>query len=75
MKKQRLRRKALNNKKSKSVVIGVVLKELVLWDFSNNEDIIRHNAFELAKALQMHYNLTNFGPSSFGIDDENNHDI
>ena len=68
MKKQRLRHKASNKG---SIPVGYVLRELVLWEFSGNADIIRHNATELAKALQMHYNLTNFGPSSFGIDDGN----
>lgn len=50
--------------------VGMVITQLVLWDFSGNEDIIRHNATELAKALQMSYNLDNFGPASFGIEDE-----
>jgi hypothetical protein len=67
MKKQQLRHKA-----SKPVIlpVGRVIVELVLWDFSGDADIIRHNANELAKAIQMSYNLDNFGPSSFGMEDE-----
>jgi hypothetical protein len=67
MKKQQVKRTASN---LIYLPIGVVIRELVLWDFSGDEHIIRHNANELAKALQMSYNLDNFGPSSFGIDDE-----
>jgi hypothetical protein len=67
MKKQQVRRKAL---KPVSLPVGRVILELALWDFSGDEDIICHNANELAKALQMSYNLDNFGPSSFGIEDE-----
>lgn len=67
MKKQQLRHKA---SKPVTLPVGMVLVELVLWDFSGNADIIRHNANELAKAIQMSYNLNNFGPSSFGIEDE-----
>lgn len=46
------------------------MTELVVWTFTDNEDVIRHNANELAKALQMSYQLSNFGPSAFGIEDE-----
>lgn len=70
MKKQQVRRKAVKQKKKLILPIGVVVKELVLWDFSNNEDIIRHNANELARAIQMSYSLDHFGPASFGIEDE-----
>lgn len=69
-KKQQVRRKALKQKVQLILPIGVVVRELVLWDFSNNEDIIRHNASQLAIAIQMRYNLENFGPSSFGIEEE-----
>ena len=67
MKKQQLRHKA---SKPVTLPVGRVLIELALWDFSGNADIIRHNANELAKAIQMSYHLDNFGPSSFGIEDE-----
>ena len=67
MKKQQVRRKASN---SVILPVGRVIMELALWDFSGDADIIRHNANELAKALQMSYNLDNFGPSSFGMEDE-----
>jgi hypothetical protein len=67
MKKQTVRHTASSKG---SIPVGYVLRDLVLWDFSGNEDLVRHNATELAKALQMHYNLTNFGPASFGMEDE-----
>lgn len=67
MKKQQLRRNAI---KQVHLPVGVLIRDLVLWDFSQDEDIIRHNANELAKALQMSYNLENFGAASFGISEE-----
>ena len=66
MKKQQLRRKA----KQRTIPVGEVLVELIVWDFSQDEDLIRHTANELAKAINMHYNLSNFGPKSFGLPDE-----
>jgi hypothetical protein len=65
MKKQQLKRSA----KQRTVPVGEVLIELVVWDFSQDEDVIRHTANELAKAINMHYNINNFGPSSFGLED------
>lgn len=67
MKKQRLKR---NAQKKLILPEGYVVTELVVWTFTDNEDVIRHNANELAKALQMSYQLSNFGPSAFGIEDE-----
>lgn len=67
MKKQQLRR---NAQKKLILPEGVVVTELVLWVFTDDVDVIRHNANELAKAIQMSYQLSNFGPSAFGIDDE-----
>ena len=62
-KKQRLKNKETY------LPFGIVITDLVLWDFSGNADVIRHNANELAKALQMSYDLNNFGPHCFGIED------
>ena len=70
MKKQTLRRKAAKKKFIPKITPGRVVRELVLWEFSGNEDLIRHNAGELAKALLMSYNLDNFGPTSFGLEEE-----
>lgn len=67
MKKQQVKR---NAKKPVSLPEGRVVIDLVIWSFTDDEDIIRHNAEQLAKALQMSYQLSNFGPSAFGIDDE-----
>jgi hypothetical protein len=68
MKKQQVRHIA---SKPVCIPVGELIRELVLWDFSGDEHIIRHNANELAKALQMSYNLNNFGPSSFGMEEGN----
>lgn len=69
MKKQQVRHTA---SKPIYLPVGMVIRELVLWDFSGDEHVIRHNANELAKALQMSYNLDNFGPASFGMEEEEN---
>lgn len=69
MKKQQVKRTA---SKPIHLPVGVLVRELVLWEFSGDADIIRHNANELARALQMSYNLDNFGPASFGMEDEEN---
>lgn len=70
MKNQRVRHKASLKKFKGAIPIGIVLTEIVIWDFSGNEEIISHNAGELAKALLMTYQLNNFGPISFGLDDK-----
>ena len=67
MKKQPVRHIA---SKQITLPVGRIIVELVLWDFSGNADIIRHNANELANAIQISYRLNNFGPSSFGMEDE-----
>ena len=66
MKKQQLRR----NAKQRTIPVGEVLIDLAIWDFSEDEDLIRHTANELAKAINMHYNMNNFGPKSFGLSEE-----
>lgn len=63
------KKQQLKNKET-YLPFGTVITELVLWDFSGNADVIRHNANELAKALQMSYDLSNFGPNCFGIEEE-----
>jgi hypothetical protein len=65
MKKQQLKR----NAQKRNIPVGEVLIELAIWDFSEDEDLICHTANELAKALHMRYNLDNFGPTSFGLED------
>jgi len=70
MKKQQVRHKASINMNKPIRHVGRVVLELAIWDFSGNDDIISHNAGELAKALLMSYQLDHFSPSSFGIDDE-----
>lgn len=67
MKKQQVKRTA---SKPKAIPVGRLIRELVLWDFTQNEDVIRHNANELARAIQLGYNLENFGASSFGLSEE-----
>ena len=54
----------------KSVPVGRVVPELVIWDFSEDDVIIRHYAEQLARALELSYNLSNFGVKSFGLEEE-----
>jgi hypothetical protein len=49
---------------------GRVLLELVVWNFTQDEILIRHTADELAKAIQMHFHLNNFGTEAFGLGSE-----
>jgi len=49
---------------------GRVILELVIWDFSQDENVIRHTANELARAIQLSYSLSNFGTESFGLEGE-----
>lgn len=67
MKKKQNKR---NAKKLLNIPVGILITDLVLWDFSQDERIIRHNVDQLAKAIQLGYNLQNFGASSFGISEE-----
>lgn len=67
MKKQQVKRRAA---KPLILPIGQVITDLVLWDFSQDDDIIRHNANQLAHAIQLSYNLEHFGAASFGMSDE-----
>lgn len=67
MKKQRVKRNAVNKL---ILPVGTVMTDLVLWDFSQDEDVIRHNANQLAQAIQIGYNLRHFGAASFGISEE-----
>lgn len=66
MKKQRLRHTA---SKKPMRIIGKVIYELAVWDFSQDEELTRHIADQLGKALLMSYNMGNFGPQSFGLED------
>lgn len=50
--------------------VATVITDLCLWDFSGNEDVIRHNANELARAIQLSFQLEHFGLQSFGIPEE-----
>jgi hypothetical protein len=60
-------------KKQKSAPIniptGVVITDLVVWCFDDTEEIIRHTADQLAKAIQMSFSLSNFGPTAFGYEE------
>lgn len=63
MKKQ----KQKNTKVRRTLPVGVVITDLVLWTFTDNEEVIRHNVEELSKALLYSFHLDNFGPTSFGL--------
>lgn len=56
--------------KAKAIPVGRLLPELVIWSFNDDEEIVRHYAEQLAKAIQLSYNLSNFGLQSFGISEE-----
>jgi hypothetical protein len=66
----------MKNKKNKTkkvaiaVPIGVVLNELVIWEFSQDEAVICHLSEQLCRAMLLSYNLQNFGVASFGISEE-----
>jgi hypothetical protein len=70
MKKKKTQKNKATKNQPQYLPFGVVINELTLWVFSNDEDLIRHNANELAKALHMSYNLSNFGVSSFGLQED-----
>jgi hypothetical protein len=60
----------MKKKKAKAVPIGRLIPELVIWSFHDDEEIVRHYADQLAKAIQLSYNLSNFGVKSFGMSEE-----
>jgi hypothetical protein len=57
-------------KVTKNLPHGRVLLELVVWNFTQDEILIRHTADELSKAIQMHFHLNNFGVEAFGLSDD-----
>lgn len=66
-----MRKKKTKKPKVKNYLpYGRVLLELVIWDFSQDERIIRHTADEIARAIQLSYNLSHFGAESFGLEGE-----
>ena len=60
----------MKKKKTKAVPIGRLLPELVIWSFHDDDEIVRHYAEQLARALYLSYNLSNFGVQSFGMSEE-----
>ena len=75
MKKQQVRRKAQKKQKKLILPEARVITELSVWSFRESQEINRHIADELAKALQLNYHLNNFGPSVFGLEEEDPSDI
>lgn len=61
------KKKNRNTEMRKVLPVGVVITDLVLWTFTDNEEVIRHNVEELSKALLYSFHLDNFGPTSFGL--------
>jgi hypothetical protein len=51
---------------------GYVITDLVVWDFSKDEEIACHIAEQVAKAIIMSYNMGNFGPDSFNFNQSEN---
>lgn len=60
----------MKKQKQKAVPIGRLVPELVIWSFNDDEEIVRHYADQLARAIQLSYNLSNFGLQSFGMSEE-----
>jgi len=66
MKKQKKKQKSV----PMNIPTGVVITDLIVWCFDDNEEVIRHTADQLARAIQMSFSLSNFGPIVFGYEDE-----
>lgn len=64
------KKKQKNKKPSRSTPIGRVIPELIIWSFTDDDEINRHYAEQLARAIQLSYNLSNFGLESFGYEEE-----
>ena len=69
MKKKKTKKQAKQIIK-KAIPIGVVVPELTLFVFGDTEEVIRHTASQIAMAIQMRFHLDNFGPTSFGLEEE-----
>jgi hypothetical protein len=66
-----MKKKKVTAKKAPVIVpVGVVLTELVIWEFSQDEAVICHLSEQLCRAMLLSYNLQNFGVASFGISEE-----
>ena len=68
--KMKKKQQKTKTKTSPALPIGRVITELALWDFTQDEAVICHNANELARALYLSYNLENFGTASFGLSED-----
>ena len=58
-------------KKQAAIPIGTVILDICVWDFSGQEEVTRHIADQIARAVYLTYNMSNFGVESFGLTDEN----
>jgi hypothetical protein len=54
----------------KQMPVGQVITDLAMWVFSQKEAEIKYHAEEIAKAILMGYHVSNFGPQSFGMTEE-----
>ena len=57
-------------KPARAIPVGIVITDLVLYAFNDSEEVIRHNAGQIALAIQLRFNLEHFGPSAFGLNNE-----
>jgi hypothetical protein len=70
MKKRQAKRKSTTKPTQLILPTGVVITDLIVWCFSDSEEVIRHSADQISKAIQMSYSLMNFGPAVFNLSEE-----
>jgi len=70
MAKKKKCKKKVHKNLTGAIPVGAVLTDLVIWSSDSTEEIIRHQANQIAAAIQMSFNLRNFGPNAFGIEEE-----
>lgn len=51
---------------------GYVLKELTIWDHGLDPHATKYNVEQIMRALQLNYNMNNFGVESFGLTPDEN---
>jgi hypothetical protein len=69
MKQKKAKQKTTKNH-IKAIPVGVVNTELVFHAFDASKDDIRHSVKQIALAIQLRFNLEHFGPSAFGLNEE-----
>jgi hypothetical protein len=63
--------KKKQNKKG-AIPIGTVILDICVWDFSGQEEVTRHIANQIARAVYITYGINNFSADVFNMTNENN---